>query len=94
MSAPASGSSSGSRLSDWAAAGPIFVDAGGSGHTVTREVTHEVVREVPAEPQPVTCPYCSHAYVPSETNYACPNCGAATPQDLLPKGTGSGEAQT
>jgi len=50
-----------------------------------------VVREVPATPQPVNCPYCGHAYVPAETNYACPNCGAATPQDLLPQGTGPGD---
>jgi hypothetical protein len=83
-SASSSGSSSGSRLSSWAAAGPIFVNTGGSGHTVTREVVHEVVREAPATPQPVNCPYCGHAYVPAETNYACPNCGAATPQDLVP----------
>ncbi len=55
-------------------------------------MTREVVREVPARPQPVNCPYCGHAYVPAETNYACPNCGAATPQDLLPQGTGSGDA--
>ena len=85
-SSPSTSSSSGSRLSSWAAAGPIFVNTGGPGHTVTREVTHEVVREVPAAPQPVNCPYCGHAYVPAETNYACPNCGAATPQDLLPQG--------
>jgi hypothetical protein len=84
-SAPSSGSSSGSRLSSWAAAGPIFVNTGGPGHTVTREV----VREVPATPQPVNCPYCGHAYVPAETNYACPNCGAATPQDLVPPGPAS-----
>jgi hypothetical protein len=29
--------------------------------------------------------------MPAETNYTCPNCGAATPQDLLPPGTDPGD---
>jgi len=63
--------------------GPIFVGAGGP----TRTVTQEVIREVPVEPpapQPINCPYCGRPYLPAETNFACPNCGAATPQDQLP----------
>jgi DNA-directed RNA polymerase subunit RPC12/RpoP len=63
--------------------GPIFIGSG----LPTRTVTREVIREVPAEPaapQPINCPYCGHAYVPAETNYACPSCGAATPQDQMP----------
>jgi DNA-directed RNA polymerase subunit RPC12/RpoP len=63
--------------------GPIFIGSG----LPTRTVTREVVREVPVEPpapQPINCPYCGHAYVPAETNYACPSCGAATPPDQMP----------
>ncbi len=61
--------------------GPIFI--GGLGPT--RVETHEVVKEVPVappKPQPITCPYCGRAYVPADNQYACPNCGGATPDDL------------
>ncbi len=60
--------------------GPIFLN------TPTQTVTREVVREVPVEtkPQPITCPYCGRQYVPEENNYACPSCGAATPENLKP----------
>jgi len=64
---------------------PIFL--GGLGFpTPTQTVTREVIREVPTAPpppQPVTCPYCGTAYVPAQTNFACPNCGAAAPNDLI-----------
>jgi preprotein translocase subunit SecG len=66
--------------------GPIFIGTSGP----TRTVTREVIRQEPVEPpppQPVDCPYCGRAYVPAKTNFACPNCGAATPQDLLPPDT-------
>ncbi|MBI5877101.1 MAG: hypothetical protein HZB53_05565 [Chloroflexi bacterium] len=63
---------------------PIFMNIGGPAQTVT----HEVIREVPVPtepppPQPVTCPFCGRSYIPAETKFACPNCGAATPQELL-----------
>lgn len=57
----------------------------GGGRTRTREVTREVVKEVevPKEPMPVTCPYCTRSYIPVEHNYICPSCGAATPKELI-----------
>ncbi len=64
--------------------GPIFLGSLG-GPTTTRVETREVVHEVPVEPpkpQPINCPYCGRAYVPADNQYACPNCGAATPDDL------------
>jgi hypothetical protein len=67
---------------------PIFL--GGFGFPrPTQTVTREVIREVPAAPtappppQPVTCPYCGSTYLPTETDYACPNCGAAAPNDPI-----------
>ncbi len=71
--------------------GPIFIDTGGPG-SVTHEVTHEVVREVPVAPpppQPITCPFCGRPYIPAETKFVCPSCGAATPKDLLPPDSGA-----
>jgi hypothetical protein len=68
---------------------PIFLSTGGN---VTHEVTHEVVREVPVAPpppQPITCPFCGRSYVPSENQFACPACGAATPPGLLPADAGT-----
>ncbi len=69
--------------------GPIFVMGSQGG---TREVTHEVVREVPiAPPEPVAvkCPSCGRPYVPSETKFACPNCGApATPEMIAESNKG------
>jgi hypothetical protein len=62
---------------------PIFLGGfGGPRQTVTREVIREVPT-APPPPQPVTCPYCGTAYVPAQTNFACPNCGAAAPNDLI-----------
>jgi hypothetical protein len=61
--------------------GPIFINTGGP----TRTVTHEVIREVPGEPPPpesIVCEYCGRSYVPAETKYACPNCGAPAPKDV------------
>jgi hypothetical protein len=63
---------------------PIFFGGlGMPGRTVTREV----VREEPApppEPASVQCPYCATSYVPAQTEFACPACGAPTPKELLP----------
>lgn len=52
----------------------------------TNTVTREVIRQVPVappEPQPIKCSYCGRAYIPKETQYACPSCGAsATPEQI------------
>ena len=64
---------------------PIFL--GGRGFT-GRNTTPQVTGQDPSEaapPQPVECPYCSTSYVPAENNYICPNCGAATPEELVPQ---------
>lgn len=57
----------------------------GSGRTHTREVVREVEKkvEVPVAPRAIDCPYCRRSYVPAENEYACPACGAATPQELI-----------
>lgn len=63
--------------------GPIFINSGG-----TRTVTHEVVREVPVPPpapEPISCSHCGRSYIPEENKYACPNCGAPTPPELVPQ---------
>ncbi len=52
---------------------------GGSGQTVTREVVREVPA-APVKPQPIVCDYCGTSYVPEDNHFACPNCGAAAPQ--------------
>src|SRR5215207_3082588 len=62
--------------------GPVIA-MGGPGRVHTREVTREVVKEVPVAPRSIDCPYCRRSYVPAEQNYACPACGAATPQELI-----------
>ena len=62
--------------------GPIIM-MGGPGRTHTREVTREVVKEVPVAPRAIDCPYCGRSYVAAEQNYACPACGAATPPELI-----------
>lgn len=68
---------------------PIPIVMGGLGGlgSPTQTVTREVVREVPVEapkPQPIQCPYCNSSYVPEDNHFTCPNCGAATPQEMLP----------
>ena len=62
--------------------GPVVI-LGGPGRTHTREVTREVVKEVPVAPRSIDCPYCGRSYVPAEQAYACPACGAATPPELI-----------
>ena len=72
-SSTSSGSSSGS---------DIWISGGGGGtRTVTK--TKEVIKEVPKEPMPIKCPFCSRSYVPVDFKFACPHCGAATPKDLI-----------
>jgi len=63
---------------------PVII-LGGPGRTHTREVTREVVKEVevPVAPRAIDCPYCGRSYVPAEQDYACPSCGAATPEELI-----------
>ena len=82
VSSPTKSSSSGG---NWRAPniGPIVTLGGGRTHT--REVTREVVKEVevPVAPRAIDCPYCRRSYVPAEQEYACPACGAATPQELI-----------
>jgi uncharacterized membrane protein len=65
---------------------PIFIGGlGGPGRTVTREVVREVPAQ-PPQPQPIACPFCGQTYVPAQSNFTCPHCGAATPKDMLPSG--------
>ncbi len=60
---------------------PIFFAGGGGTRTVTE--TREVIKEVPMAPKPINCPACGRSYVPAENKFACPNCGTATPKELI-----------
>lgn len=82
-SSTSSSSSRGSSIGSGLGSVVFMPDIGGGG--ATREVTREVVKEVqvPVAPRSVNCPYCQRSYVPSEQNYACPACGAATPKELI-----------
>jgi hypothetical protein len=64
--------------------GTIFVNTGSTTHTVTREIVREVPVPPPA-PQPIACSHCGRSYLPAENKYACPNCGAPAPPDLVPQ---------
>jgi hypothetical protein len=67
---------------------PIFFGGlGMPGRTVTREVVREEPAP-PSEPASVQCPYCGTSYVPAQTEFACPACGAPTPKELLPLESG------
>ncbi len=90
--ASSAGSSSGGSILDLGSSGsgsssggaPLFVNLGGSA-AGRQVVTHEVVREVPVAPPPptpITSPFCGRPYLAAENNFACPNCGAATPANL------------
>jgi len=92
-SSASTGTSIGSSSSGYSGGGigPIFIGSTAP-RVVTHEVTHEVIKEVPVSPptpQPITCPFCGRPYIPAETKFACPNCGAATPKELLPPDTGN-----
>jgi len=87
-SSSSSGASSARGGNVFTGVGPIFIGAGAPTRTVTREVIREVPVEPPA-PQPINCPYCGRGYVPAETNFVCPSCGAATPKELLSPDAGA-----
>ena len=80
-----SGSSAGSGSSNHGSygGGNVFIGGGGGTRVETREVTRDVIKEVPKEPMPITCPFCTRSYTPVEHKYFCPSCGAATPKDLI-----------
>lgn len=78
-----SGSSSSGGGSSHSGGDVLVFGGGGRTRTVTCEVTREVIKEVPKEPMPITCPFCTRSYVPIEHKYVCPSCGAATPKDLI-----------
>ena len=64
---------------------PLVIGGIGGLGSPTQTVTREVV-QVPTEPpkpKPIQCPYCGSSYVPEDSHFACPNCGAATPQEML-----------
>lgn len=76
-----SGGSSGSyRSGSGFDVGPIFL--GGNTRTVTREVVREVPVK-PPEPKPIQCSYCGRSYIPKETKYTCPACGASTTAEQI-----------
>ena len=62
------------------------MNLGGSQTTVTREVVREAP-VAPLPPVPVTCQYCGGSYLPVDTGFACPKCGANAPQNVSPQAT-------
>jgi hypothetical protein len=80
-SSSSSSVSSGSGASNWGSwVGPIF-DINFPTRTVTKTAVHQV--NVPVAPKPITCENCGRSYIPAETNYTCPGCGAAAPRSLV-----------
>jgi hypothetical protein len=61
--------------------GPMIFLGGSPQPTVTRQVVREGDPQ-PDPPKPIECPYCKRSYIPSQTKFTCPSCGAATPTDL------------
>lgn len=82
-SSSSSSRSSSSSGGQYYGGGNIFVGGGGGTRVETREVTRDVIKEVPKEPMPITCPFCTRSYIPVEHKYFCPSCGAATPRELI-----------
>jgi len=78
-----SSSGSGSSHSGGIGGGNIFIGGLGGTRVETREVTRDVIKEVPKEPMPITCPFCTRSYVPAEHKFICPSCGAATPRNMI-----------
>jgi len=54
-----------------------------SGPTRTQVVEKEVIKEVPVAPKSIACPFCGKSYVPADSKFACPSCGAPTPKELV-----------
>ena len=80
-SSSSSSVSSSSGASHWGSwSGPIF-DIHFPTRTVTKTAVHQV--NVPVAPKPITCGSCGRSYIPAETNYTCPSCGAAAPRALV-----------
>ncbi len=68
-------SSSGSGGGDWLSGiGPIFVGAGSP-----RGAASHGAPAGHSGPPRMQCPHCDCMYVPSETGFVCPDCGAASP---------------
>jgi|GEM_PF-410796 len=87
------GSSSGARTgaspTSWGAwSGPIF-DIHFPTRTVTKTAVHQV--NVPVAPKPITCASCGRSYIPAETNFTCPGCGAAAPRELVLQSRSGGD---
>jgi hypothetical protein len=71
----------GASVSNWGAwSGPIF-DIHFPTRTITKTAVHQV--NVPVAPKPITCASCGRSYIPAETKFTCPGCGAAAPRDLV-----------
>jgi hypothetical protein len=78
-----SGNSPSGGFGGFGGVGPLIFLGGSPQPTVTREVVHESAPQ-PEPPKPIECPYCGRSYIPAETKFICPSCGAATPADLAP----------
>ncbi len=66
---------------------PVVIGGLGGFGSPTQTVTREIVREVPTtppKPQAIQCAYCKSSYIPEETHFVCPNCGAPAHQEMLP----------
>lgn len=76
-----SGVRTGSSSASWGSwSGPIF-DLHFPTRTVTKTAVHQV--NVPVAPKPITCASCSRSFIPAETNFTCPGCGAAAPHERV-----------
>jgi hypothetical protein len=81
-------SSGSSRDSSSSGSGAVLLP-GAFGSGMSREVTHEVVKEVPVappQPVPIQCPHCGTNYMPQASNYMCPNCSAPATKELIAEG--------
>jgi len=89
-SSSSSSVSSSSGSSGWGSwVGPIF-DINFPTRTITKTAVHQV--NVPVAPKPITCGSCGRSYIPAETNYTCPGCGATAPRELVLQSREGGES--
>lgn len=65
-----------------------------SGPTRTQVVEKEVIKEVPVAPKSIACPFCGKSYVPADSKFACPSCGAPTPKELVEQSAAPSEPTT